>query len=233
MNSRTELTPESTVAEVQAALADAADEKILAVNLKHGNNIAVNLGTVRAIAKSLKSNHELAGALWASKDPTTRLVAILICKPRLFTLEDLDRWLREEPTPKVQDWLLSYVVKKSKLLEQARQSWIADPTPEVASAGWELTAFQVAKAPDVLDLPALLDTIEAQMKHAPERLQWAMNNTLAAIGIEREPLRERAVRIGHELGVLADYPTPPGCTSPFAPVWIEEIVARRAAQQAG
>jgi hypothetical protein len=26
--------------------------------------------------------------------------------------------------------------------------------------------------------------------------------------------------------VLKDYPTPPNCTSPYAPVWIEEIVRR-------
>jgi len=29
--------------------------------------------------------------------------------------------------------------------------------------------------------------------------------------------------------VLRDYPTPPNCTSPFAPIWIEEIVRRREA----
>ncbi|HET6287966.1 MAG TPA: DNA alkylation repair protein, partial [Amycolatopsis sp.] len=26
-----------------------------------------------------------------------------------------------------------------------------------------------------------------------------------------------------------DYPTPPGCTSPFAPVWIGEMVRRQSA----
>lgn len=27
--------------------------------------------------------------------------------------------------------------------------------------------------------------------------------------------------------VLADYPPAPACTSPFAPIWIDEIVRRR------
>jgi hypothetical protein len=27
--------------------------------------------------------------------------------------------------------------------------------------------------------------------------------------------------------VLKDYPTPPNCTSPFAPVWIAEMVRRQ------
>ena len=97
----------------------------------------------------------------------------------------------------------------------------------VASAGWALTAERVAKKPEGLDLDGLLDVIEAQMKDAPDRLQWAMNNCLAQIGIEHPEHRARAIDIGERLEVLKDYPTSPGCTSPFAPVWISEMVRRQ------
>ncbi|MEM7031333.1 MAG: DNA alkylation repair protein, partial [Chloroflexota bacterium] len=33
--------------------------------------------------------------------------------------------------------------------------------------------------------------------------------------------------IGETLGVYRDYPVSKGCTSPFAPLWIEEIVSRQ------
>ncbi|MDR6979118.1 hypothetical protein J2X68_005852 [Streptomyces sp. 3330] len=82
-----------------------------------------------------------------------------------------------------------------------------------------------------LDLAALLDVGEAEMKDAPDRLQWAMNHCLAQIGIEHAGLRDRAMGIGERLEVLKDYPTPPGCTSPFAPVWIDETVRRRQPEQ--
>jgi 3-methyladenine DNA glycosylase AlkD len=97
----------------------------------------------------------------------------------------------------------------------------------VASAGWALTTERVAKQPGDLDLPGLLDTIEAEMKDAPDRLQWAMNHCLAQIGIEHAELRDRAIDIGERLEVLKDYPTPPNCTSPFAPIWIAEMVRRQ------
>lgn len=58
------------------------------------------------------------------------------------------------------------------------------------------------------------------MAGAHARLQWEMNTTLAQIGIENPDLRTRALEIGERLGVLRDYPTPPNCTSPFAPEWI-------------
>ena len=135
--------------------------------------------------------------------------------------------VRETRVPKVHDWFVNYVVKKSPHAEDLRLAWLADPDPVVASAGWALTADRVVKKPEGLDLAGLLDVIEAQMRAAPERLQWAMNTCLAQIGIEHPEHRTRALGIGERLGVLKDYPTPPNCTSPYAPVWIAEMVRRR------
>ena len=129
--------------------------------------------------------------------------------------------------PKVHDWLVNYVVKKSPHAEDLRVAWFADPDPVVASAGWALTTDRVAKRTDGLDVSGLLDVIEAQMKDAPDRLQWAMNHCLAQIGIEYPEQRARAIEIGERLEVLKDYPTSPGCTSPFAPIWITEMVRRQ------
>lgn len=135
--------------------------------------------------------------------------------------------LREARAVKVHDWLVGYVVKKSPHAEELRLAWTEDPDPVVASAGWALTADRVVKRPDGLDLDALLDVVEAEMRDAPDRLQWAMNTCLAQIGIEHPGHRARALDIGERLGVLKDYPTPRGCTSPYAPVWIGEMVRRR------
>ena len=68
------------------------------------------------------------------------------------------------------------------------------------------------------------------MRDAPDRLQRAMNHCLAQIGIEHAGQRARAVEIGEGLAEFKDYPTPPNCTSPFAPVWIAEMVRRQHAK---
>lgn len=218
---------EATVAEVMAELAGLEDPKSRAVNEKHGDDHGVNLGKLRALAKRLKTQQELACRLWETDDSAARLLAILICRPKAFGRAELDTMLRQARTPKVHDWLVNYVVKKNPHAEELRPAWSADPDPVVASAGWALTTERVAKNPESLDLPGLLDTIEADMKDAPDRLQWAMNHCLAQIGIEHTEHRARAVDIGERLEVLKDYPTPPGCTSPFAPVWINEMVRRQ------
>ncbi|MEU3167748.1 DNA alkylation repair protein [Streptosporangium sp. NPDC006930] len=218
---------ETTVADVMAELAELEDPRMREVNEKHGDDHGVNLGRLRAIAKRLKTQQELACRLWETDDTAARLLALLICRPKAFGRDELDAMVREARAPKVHDWLVNYVVKKSPHSEELRLAWSADPDPAVASAGWALTVERVAKKPEVLDLVGLLDVIEAEMKGAPDRLQWSMNHCLAQIGIEHAEHRARAIDIGERLEVLKDYPTSPGCTSPFAPVWITEMVRRQ------
>jgi 3-methyladenine DNA glycosylase AlkD len=217
-----------TVAGVMAELADLEDPRIREVNARHGDEHGVNLSRLRELAKRLKIQPDLARELWATGDSAARLLALLICRPKAFGRDELDTMLRQARAPKVHDWLVSYVVRKNPHAEELRVAWLADPDPVVASAGWALTTERVARKPDGLDLAGLLDVVEAEMKDAPDRLQWAMNHCLAQIGIEHAEHRARAIDIGERLEVLKDYPTPPNCTSPFAPIWITEMVNRPA-----
>jgi hypothetical protein len=111
--------------------------------------------------------------------------------------------------------------------EALRQKWLADDDPWAARAGWSLTSERIAKSPEGLDLPALLERIETEMGTAEPAVQWTMNSCLAAIGIHFPKYRKRAVAIGEALGVYRDYPVSKGCTSPFAPIWINAMVSRK------
>ncbi|MCK2023089.1 DNA alkylation repair protein [Microbacterium sp. kSW2-24] len=209
-----------------AELAALEDPKMRAANEKRGDDHGMNLSRLRALAKTIKIDHPLAQELWATGETPARLLALLVCRPKDFSADELDAMLRETDPPKVNDWFVNYVAKKSPLAEEMRLRWFDDADPTVAAAAWSLTSVRVVKDPDGLDLDRLLDLIEAQMKDAPARPQWSMNETLAQIGIHHPDLRERALAIGDRLQVLADYPTAPGCTSPFAPIWIGEMVRR-------
>jgi hypothetical protein len=88
-----------------------------------------------------------------------------------------------------------------------------DDDPWAARAGWSLTLERIAKSPDGLDLPALLDRIGSELGSAASEVQWKR--------------RKRAIAIGERLGIYRDYPVSKGCTSPFAPIWINEMVRRQ------
>jgi 3-methyladenine DNA glycosylase AlkD len=80
--------------------------------------------------------------------------------------------------------------------------------------------------PGIVTLRKIGSTEPQDIAFAPAHKQWAMNHCLAEIGIHHREHRERAIRIGEQLGVLIDYPASPGCTPPYAQIWIAEIVRR-------
>ncbi|MFA5552782.1 MAG: DNA alkylation repair protein [Trueperaceae bacterium] len=209
------------------------NEKVRARNVKRGAGsmpqFGVQLGHVRKLAKEIGADHELALELWGTGNIDARQLAVLLMDPKQFTREGLDVLVRDPGFVNVFDWLDSYIVRKHPEKEALRQAWLEDPNPWAARAGWSLTAERIGKQPEGLDLPGLLDRIEREMASSPAETQWTMNNCLAGIGIHHPEHRVRAIRIGEELGVYRDYPTPKGCTSPFAPIWITEMVSRQEA----
>jgi 3-methyladenine DNA glycosylase AlkD len=219
-----------TLTDALARLQALGNEKLREQTMRRGagdQQFGVRLGDIRALAKEIKPNHDLALALWETGNNDARLLAILLMKPTALSAEALDRMVRSASVVQVADWLNAYVVAQHPARETLRQTWMDDTDPWAARAGWNLTAARIAKRPDGLDLAALLTRIESELADAAPAVQWTMNTCLATIGIHTPDLRPRAIAIGETLGVYRDYPVSKGCTSPFAPTWINEMVRRQ------
>ena len=219
-----------TLKNTLAQLKSLGDEKRRAHNKKNGagdNQFGVPLGDIRKLAAKIKTDDKLATALWDTENIDARLLAILLIKPQSLSREEMDRMVRAANFVQVAEWLNSYIVKNHPDKEPLRQAWMKDDDPWAARAGWSLTSERVARTPDGLDLLALLDRIESEMGSAAAEVQWTMNACLAGIGIHFPGHRQRALAIGEKLGIYRDYPVSKGCTSPFAPIWINEMVRRQ------
>lgn len=219
-----------TVKEVLAELKANSNENTLKHNKKFGagdNQYGVKMGDIRALAKKIKSDHELGLKLWETGNVDAQQVAILIMKPKQLTAAELDSMVKTISFSHVADWFNSYILKDHPEKDKHREKWMKSKNVWAARSGWSLTAGKVVRAADELDLEKLLDRIEKEMPKAAPEVQWTMNTTLAQIGINHPEHRKRAIDIGEELGVLRDYPVSKGCTSPFAPIWINEMVSRQ------
>ena len=219
-----------TLQETLKRLESLGNEKVRAHNSKNGaghNQFGVKHGDIRILAKKIKTNHELALSLWKTGNIDAQYLAVLLLTPSRLTRDEMDQMVRSISFAWVADWLNSYVVKNHPDKEALRQSWMEDADRWAARAGWSLTSERINKSPDGLDLPALLDRIESEMGNAAPEVQWTMNFCLAGIGIHFPKHRKRAIAIGEKLGVYRDYPCSKGCTSPFAPIWINEMVRRQ------
>ena len=224
-----------TLEEALRQLEALANEGVRAQNAKSGpfgdgagdNQFGVALGDIRMVAKKIKTDHALALSLWDTGNVDAQFLATLLMEPKKLSAKEMDRLVRSIAYVRVADWLISYVLANFPDKETLREGWMDDDERWAARAGWQLTASRVAKSPDGLDLPALLDRIESEMADARPEVQWTMNNTLANIGIHIPKLRKRAIAIGEKLGIYRDYPVSKGCTSPFAPIWINAMVSRQ------
>ncbi len=220
----------ATVAGILADLASLGEEKVKARNARLGageDQFGVRMGDIRKVAKKHKNHHELGLALWATGNLEARLLAALLVKPARLSLEQLGRMVEQASFAQLADWVNSYVVKEHPENESVREEWMGSSDPWLARAGWNLTSIRIARSPEGVDLPDLLARIESEMPTAAPPTQWTMNNCLAGIGIHVPELRQKAIDIGEKMGIYRDYPVPKGCTSPFAPIWIAEIVRRQ------
>lgn len=219
-----------TLKETLKQLEALGNERMRAQNRKHGardNQFGVRLGDIRKLATEIKTNHELALVLWKTGNIDARLLGIPLIKPNSLSAADMDRMVRSATFVQVAEWLNAYVVRKHPDKETLRERWMADDDPWAARAGWSLTSERIARSPEGLDLPALLERIELEMAGAAPEVQWTMNFCLAGIGIHFPTYRKRAIAIGETLGLYRDYPVSKGCTSPFAPIWINAMVSRK------
>lgn len=194
----------------------------------HDNQYGVKLGDIRKIAKSIKKDHQLALELWSSENIDARFVAILIMDGKALSKDEVDQMVESIQFDRIADWFISYVIKHHADKEALRQKWMSAKSDMASRAGWSLTAERIAKNPDGLDLKAILDRIENELAKARPMEQWTMNFAFVEIGINSPKLRKRVLKVAETLGVYRDFPTSKGCTSPFAPIWINEMVKRQA-----
>lgn len=218
-----------TVNEVLAKLEVLGNEKMRRHNTKNGarnNQFGVKMGDIRALSQKIGTDHELALALWQTENIDARLLATLIIVPQRLLATDLEEMVRSERFTQVVDWLYNSVIKEHADKEHLRLKWMHSDDVMCARLGWSLTGGRMVRSPEGLDIPALLDRIESELTTAPAEVQWTMNTALAQIGINMPEYRRRALNIGERLGIYRDYPVSKGCTSPFAPIWINEMVKR-------
>lgn len=248
--------PETTE-ETLSLLSDYGDARIREMNLRNGasdNQFGLKMGDIRTVAKLIKTNHQLGIQLWATGNVDAMFLATMIMKPNEISEDELERMAATatfgRPKPKsdtdtedskpavklnsrtvsfapVADWLMTNIIRQHASKEILRQRWMESSDPLLLRAGWSLTTVRINKAPEGLDPGALLDRIDHEIGTAPLHAQWTMNYCLAEIGINYEEHRERAIAIGEKYGLYRDYPVSKGCTSPFAPIWIGAIVARK------
>ncbi|RNL54519.1 DNA alkylation repair protein [Pedobacter jejuensis] len=218
------------IQETLKTLESLSDEKVKKQHLKIGardNLFGVKMGDIRNIAKNIKTDHALAIQLWETENIDARMLAILILNPKELSANEIEKMVASEQFTWAADWFYNYVIKDYAENEQFRERWMNAEDVMLARAGWSLTSGRLARNPEGINIAELLTRIELEMPKAAPEVQWTMNSSLVQIGIYHEQFRAQVIALAEKLGVYRDYPVSKGCTSPFAPSWINAIVNKK------
>jgi hypothetical protein len=210
-----------TLDETMARLQALGNEKRRAINAKNGageKQYGVPMGEIRKLAAEIKSDHALGLALWGTGNIDAQLLGILLIKPKALSAAELDGMVRAGRFGQVADWLGSYVIKHHPAKEALREAWLEDPDPwagRVRSQGSGRARRPCAARPD-------------RGRNGERGAARAVDDERVPGG-DWDPL-SRGAGAGRcdwgGIGVYRDYPVSKGCTSPFAPIWIGEMVRR-------
>lgn len=190
--------------------------------------LGVNKGPLRKLAESIGVDESLALEAWASGIYEARLVASTVSDPVTFSPHKIEAWVAQSESLPVIDELCFTWFEAMDLGMEAIRHWIEDPTLKHQRLGWNLAIVKVHRRKlTQSNLRELLDRIQHDLVEAPVMTQDAMNRCLVEIAVTHPEFTEEGLSLGERLGVYREVKVAKGCTSPYAPHWINAVLRRK------
>lgn len=191
-------------------------------------NDGVPMSQVRPIAKKLGKNHELGLELWNSDHYEAMILGSMILDPKDIDINEANQLIKKAIHPLLVDELSLGALRKISNRKELFKLWNEDSNPLIRRASWDLVVGLILDdqytEPEVKHL---LDLIEDRLVDSVEDEKWAMNRSLAEIGIKYEGFRPQVLELAERLGVYREMKVAKGCTSAYAPEWIAAILRRK------
>ena len=217
--------------DVLAMLQDLGNEKRKQMYIKNGaseNTYGVLLGELRKLAKKLGKNHELGLELWHSGNTDSQWLACMIFDAEKLSLDEIRSMVSKLTYSDIIDKFIGEVVCNSQYVDILVKEWSTSSEDNLGRAGWKLIVNKISNGKLTNDdLEELLKTIESELQTVTPKKQWAMNHALCQIGIDYPEFTDRCITLGETLGVYKDLKVSKGCTSAYAPNWINAVTAKR------
>ena len=154
----------------------------------------INLPTLRALAKRIGKNHELALELWKTGYHDARLLAAFIDEPGKVTIPQMNEWVKDFNSWDICDQTCSNLFDKTPFAYELAHSWSKEGLEYVKRAGFVMMAALAVhdkKSPDE-KLLQFLPAIEQESADDRNFVKKAVNWALRQIGKRSWFLHEHA-----------------------------------------
>jgi 3-methyladenine DNA glycosylase AlkD len=219
--------------EVVAELRALGKESYKMTMLNHGAKepiFGVSVADMKKIQKRIKTDYQLALDLYDTGISDAMYFAGLIADDAKMTKKDLQKWVEKAYFPMISEYTVPWVAAGSTHGREVALEWIDSKKENIASSGWatlsSLVAITEDKDLDLVELQKLLDRVQKTIQHQPNRVRYAMNGFVIAVGSYVKPLTAAAISAAEKMGPVSVEMGGTACKVPLATDYIEKVKQR-------
>lgn len=208
-------------------LGSAATKKIY---MRHGARepfFGVKVGDLKKWQKKIGQDQALALALYNTGNSDAMYLAGLIADPLQMREKDLDHWVKKAYWYMLSEYTVAWVAAESKVGYKVAMRWIHAKEERIAAAGWATLANIVAIQPDeALDIDALrklLSQVSKGIHQAQNRVRYAMNSFVIAVGCYVAGLTQESLLAAEQIGTVKVDMGETSCQVPLASTYIVKV----------
>jgi 3-methyladenine DNA glycosylase AlkD len=224
-----------SLAETMRALEKAGSAQTRKTYARHGAEepmFGVSFAVLKTLVKRIGVDHELALALWDTKNHDARVLALKIADPARMASADLDNWARESRVRMCGGYVVMLAAESPHGAAKARE-WFASSHATLRASAWTLAGFLASGDESIPDewFVERLAFIEKSIHSASNAEREAMNMALITIGGRNAALRKAATAAAKRIGKVEVDHGDTACKTPDAVPYIEKMWAHATAKK--
>lgn len=219
--------------DVMHALEQAGSAQARKTYARHGAQepmFGVSFATLKTLVKRIGVDHELARALWATKNHDARTLAAKIADPTRVSPAELHRWAGEM---RMCGGYVAMLAAESPHAAAKAREWLASSNEALRATAWTLIGYMANLDVDAPDdwFAKHLARIEKSIHSAPNAERAAMNAAVIAIGGRSAALRKAATAAAKRIGTVEIDHGDTSCKTPDAGSYIAKLWQHAAAKK--
>lgn len=221
-----------TYEEIMLELEKLGNEQTKQTFFRHGARepyFGVKIGDLKKLVKYVKKDQALAERLYDSGVSDAMYLAGLSINPKLMSKELLQKWVKQAYWYLLAEYTVAGVAAESPFGKELALEWIESPEEMVAVCGWSTYGGYISITPDEqLDLDeirSLLKRTRQEIHSERNRVRYAMNGFVIAVGVYVNELIEEANKTAERIGKVHVDVGDTACKVPLATAYIDKVVS--------
>jgi 3-methyladenine DNA glycosylase AlkD len=220
-----------TAASILAELKKRGSPQTQKTYARHGMapelTFGVSVADIKSIAKTIKSQQQLACELYATGKMEAMYLASLVANGAQLTEKQLDQWAEGAFALRmIAEYNVPWVTVENPKARELALKWMKSKKELAASAGWSTYSGLVSVTPDdqldLKEIEKLLATVVKEIRTAPNRVRHTMNNFVICVGSYVKPLSKQAKAVAKQIGNVSVDVGDTDYTIPLATAYIEK-----------